>query len=159
MKIIISQVRTKYYFQVDIGSLKDTVPADRAVLLRGGWSLIGKRSVGEILLRLTYKAYVEDEEDERSVKVSANTEKSRDKLSDPDELDAVNSEQRAKDYLIDTDTESFIELLSALLVSEEFQGVAGSEKVDKESLNPGVESFPRADSGRSRGILCRIALR
>ncbi|KAF3527363.1 hypothetical protein DY000_02042328 [Brassica cretica] len=36
---------------VDLGSLPDTVPKDRVVVLRGGWSLFGKGSAGELLLR------------------------------------------------------------------------------------------------------------
>ena len=53
-----------YLSQVDLGSLKDTVPADRIVTLQGGRGPFGKGSAGELLLQLTYKAYVEDEEDE-----------------------------------------------------------------------------------------------
>ncbi|CAF2153952.1 unnamed protein product [Brassica napus] len=51
--------------QVGLGSLPDTVPKDIIVVSRGGWSLFGKGSAGELLLRLTFKAYVEDEEDEK----------------------------------------------------------------------------------------------
>ncbi|GAB2275242.1 hypothetical protein Dimus_010002 [Dionaea muscipula] len=50
--------------QVDLGSLKDTVPTDRIIVLKGGWGLFRQGNTGEVLLRLTYKAYVEDEEDD-----------------------------------------------------------------------------------------------
>lgn len=53
-----------YLFQVYLGSLKDTVPADRTVTIQGGRGPFGKGSTGELLLRLTHKAYVEDEKDE-----------------------------------------------------------------------------------------------
>jgi len=36
------------------------------VVLQGGWGFLLKGSSGEILLRLTYKAYVEDEEDDKT---------------------------------------------------------------------------------------------
>ncbi|GER27061.1 calcium-dependent lipid-binding family protein [Striga asiatica] len=142
---------------VDLGSLKDTVPADRIVVLRGGWSLFGNGSAGEILLRLTYKAYVEDEEDERSVKVSTDTEASEDELSDSDE-------QRPKEYIIGPDKESFMDVLAALLVSEEFRGIMTSEtlnanrSLDAEISSPTSESYaktelpaPANNSGSSRG--------
>uniref|UniRef100_A0A0D3AC78 C2 domain-containing protein n=1 Tax=Brassica oleracea var. oleracea TaxID=109376 RepID=A0A0D3AC78_BRAOL len=44
-------IGTGQYIQVDLGSLPDTVPKDRVVVLRGGWSLFGKGSAGELLLR------------------------------------------------------------------------------------------------------------
>eukprot|EP00250_Pteridium_aquilinum_P003716 c14018_g1_i1 orf=116-2362(+) len=50
--------------EVDLISLKDTVPADKVVRLRGGWGPFLKRYAGEVLLRLTYTAYVEDEEED-----------------------------------------------------------------------------------------------
>ncbi|XP_051144932.1 tricalbin-3-like [Andrographis paniculata] len=121
--------------EVDLGSLKDTVPADRIVQLRG-WNPFGKGSVGEILLRLTYKAYVEDEEDERSEK----TEKSEDELTDLDEPDMPLSDQRSKNYLIDPDKESFINVLADILVSEEFQGIVASETVSSKPLDAGADS-------------------
>ncbi|KAK6160507.1 hypothetical protein DH2020_003888 [Rehmannia glutinosa] len=152
--------------EVDLGSLKDTVPADRIVVLRGGWSLFGNGSAGEILLRLTYKAYVEDEEDERSVKVSTDTEASEDELSDSDESDVTISEQRAKEFIIESDKESFMDVLAQLLVSEEFRGIVTSETVNTKSVDAGKSSStsePNApsakleqqisakDSGSSRG--------
>ena len=51
-------------YQVDLSALPDTVPADRVVRLTGGWGLFGKRFAGEVVLRLTYTAYIDDEEDE-----------------------------------------------------------------------------------------------
>ncbi|CAA0828964.1 Calcium-dependent lipid-binding (CaLB domain) family protein [Striga hermonthica] len=129
---------------VDLGSLKDTVPADRIVVLRGGWSLFGNGSAGEILLRLTYKAYVEDEEDERSVKVSTDMEESEDELSDSDE-------QSPKEYIIGPDKESFMDVLAALLVSEEFRGIMTSEtlnanrSLDADISSPTSESYAKTE--------------
>lgn len=126
--------------EVDLGSLQDTVPADRIVQLRGGWSIFGNGSVGEILLRLTYKAYVEDEEDERAVKLSATAEKFKDELSDSDESDAPLSGQRSTDNLIDSNNESFMNVLTDILVSEEFRWIVASEAVNSKSSDGGVDS-------------------
>ncbi|XP_059649859.1 tricalbin-3-like [Cornus florida] len=112
--------------EVDLGSLQDTVPTDRIVVLRGGWGLLRKKPSGEILLRLTYKAYVEDEEDERTEPKSMDTEASEDELSDTDESDAT-YEQRERDSSNGTENESFMDVLAALIVSEEFQGIVASE--------------------------------
>lgn len=144
--------------------MQDTVPSDRIVVLQGGWSLFGNGSAGEILLRLTYKAYVEDEVDELSEKVPTDTETSEDELSDLDELDATISEQRAKKYFNESDNESFMDVLAALLVSDEFRGIVTSETVNTKSSDAGTNtstSQPNADtvglaatdSGNSRGIL------
>ncbi|WCJ28561.1 Calcium-dependent lipid-binding (CaLB domain) family protein [Euphorbia peplus] len=112
--------------QVDISSLQDTVPTDRIVVLRGGWGLFGKGSSGEILLRLTYKAYVEDEDDDKAAMKSIDTDASDDELSDADEPNAP-FVSRAKDAMSNSDKESFIDVLAALIVSEEFQGIVASE--------------------------------
>lgn len=144
--------------------MQDTVPSDRIVVLQGGWSLFGNGSAGEILLRLTYKAYVEDEVDELSEKVPTDTETSEDELSDLDELDATISEQRAKKCFNESDNESFMDVLAALLVSDEFRGIVTSETVNTKSSDAGTNtstSQPNADtvglaatdSGNSRGIL------
>ncbi|KAL0336626.1 UNVERIFIED_CONTAM: Extended synaptotagmin-2-A [Sesamum radiatum] len=122
--------------EVDLGSLKDTVPADRIVVLRGGWTPFGNASAGEILLRLTYKAYVEDEEDDRSEKVSS----SEDELSDSDEPNVTTSVQREKEYIIESDKESFMDVLAALLVSEEFRGIVASETVNTKSSDAGMNA-------------------
>ncbi|KAL2226651.1 synaptotagmin-3 [Sesamum indicum] len=122
--------------EVDLGSLKDTVPADRIVVLRGGWTLFGNATAGEILLRLTYKAYVEDEEDDRSEKVSS----SEDELSDSDEPNVTTSEQRGKENIIESDNESFMDVLAALLVSEEFRGIVASETVNTKSSDAGMNA-------------------
>ncbi|KAH0943352.1 hypothetical protein HID58_002989 [Brassica napus] len=71
--------------QVDLGSLPDTVPKDRVVVFRGGWSLFGKGSAGELLLRLTFKAYVEDEEDEKRNAKANVPYASDDEMSDSEE--------------------------------------------------------------------------
>ncbi|XP_047340924.1 synaptotagmin-2-like [Impatiens glandulifera] len=125
--------------EVDIASLKDTVPTDRIVVLRGGWGLFRKGSSGEILVRLTYKAYVEDEEDE---KTEADTDASDDELSDSDESDSRNE----RDFS-GADKESLMDVLAALIISEEFQGIVSSEtgKSTEDSRNV-VSKFSKASS-------------
>lgn len=85
-----------------------------------------KGSSGEILLRLTYKAYVEDEEDERNMLESMDVDVSDDE-SDSDDTSATY--EREKRTSIETDKESFMDVLAALIVSEEFQGIVASETV------------------------------
>lgn len=113
--------------EVDIGILKDTVPTDRVVVLEGGWGPFRKKS-GEVLLRLTYKAYVEDEEDSTTAAVSTETYASDDELSDADESDAIYEEVRTEP-LDGTTRETFMDDLAALLVSEEFLGIVSSATV------------------------------
>ncbi|KAL6633258.1 hypothetical protein ACP70R_025929 [Stipagrostis hirtigluma subsp. patula] len=108
--------------EVELGSLKDTVPTDKIVTLYGGWGLFGKRMAGEVLLRLTYKAYVEDEEDE-----GVKTEFSAGYVSDEDVLDYVQSGMSTQSDFMGKERETFMDLLAALLVSEEFQGIVSSE--------------------------------
>ncbi|XP_071702314.1 synaptotagmin-2 isoform X1 [Rutidosis leptorrhynchoides] len=112
--------------EVDLGSLKDTVPTDKIVALRGGWGLFRKRNAGEILLRLTYKAYVEDEEDEKIEPVTTDVDVSDDELSDLEQAAATYG-QRVNDFSSGTSKEAFMDVLAALLVSEEFQGIVASE--------------------------------
>ncbi|XP_022727165.1 tricalbin-3-like [Durio zibethinus] len=116
--------------EVDLGTLQDTVPTDKIVVLQGGWGLLRKRSSGEILLRLTYKSYVEDEEDDTTAAGSVDTDASDDELSDSDESN-VPYEQAVKQYTDETDKESFMDVLAALIVSEEFQGIVSSEPGSK----------------------------
>ncbi|KAL1324400.1 hypothetical protein HN51_034563 [Arachis hypogaea] len=112
--------------EVDLSSLKDTVPTDRIVTLQGGWGFLGKGSSGEILLRLTYKAYVEDEEDDKAEMDATDMYASDDELSDLD--DGIVADARNEiDSMYDTDKESFMDVLAALIVSEEFQGIVASE--------------------------------
>lgn len=118
--------------EVDLGSLEDTVPTDRIVVLQGGWRLFGKGSAGEILVRLTYKAYVEDEEDDRTAGRLLDTD---DDLSDSDEMAVDAYEQQAMDSSSATDKESFMDVLAALIVSEEFQGIVASETGSTRSLD------------------------
>lgn len=84
--------------------------------LQGGWGPFNKGPTGEILLRLTYKAYVEDEEDER---IKAGIDVSDDEFS---ELASVGTT-----YEPSSDKESFMDVLAAFIVSEEFQGIVASE--------------------------------
>ncbi|PWA84124.1 calcium-dependent lipid-binding (CaLB domain) family protein [Artemisia annua] len=105
--------------EVDLRSLKDTVPTDRVVTLQGGWGLLNKGSAGEILLRLTYKAYVEDEEDE---KIEADIEASDDEFS---ELGPAGTAYEPTSPV--SGKETFMDVLAAFIVSEEFQGIVASE--------------------------------
>ncbi|XP_057526683.1 calcium-dependent lipid-binding protein-like [Amaranthus tricolor] len=108
--------------EIDLATLQDTVPTDKVVVLTGGWNLIRKRNAGELLLRLTYKAYVEDEEEE-GVKAQVVSE---DDSSDADEPD-LTYQQMQEARVGDKDRESFMDVLAALIVSEEFQGIVTSE--------------------------------
>lgn len=108
--------------QVDIGSLQDTVPTDRIVVLGGGWGLFRNRSSGEVLVRLTYKAYVEDEEDDKAASNALDIDISDDdESSDSDEPNGAYEE---------SENESFMDVLAALIVSEEFQGIVASDALN-----------------------------
>ncbi|GMY17948.1 tricalbin-3-like isoform X1 [Fagus crenata] len=111
--------------EIDLGSLQDTVPTDKIVALQGGFGLFRKGSSGEILLRMTYKAYVEDEEDERTEAESIDVDTSDDELFDSDQPEFTY--EKGGDYSNKTDKESFMNVLAALIVSEEFQGIVSSE--------------------------------
>ncbi|PUZ78383.1 hypothetical protein GQ55_1G448400 [Panicum hallii var. hallii] len=108
--------------EVELGSLKDTVPTDKIVTLYGGWGLFGKRTAGEVLLRLTYKAYVEDEEDE-----AVRSEFGGGYVSDEDVLEYVQGDMSKGSNFLGKERETFMDLLAALLVSEEFQGIVSLE--------------------------------
>ncbi|XP_027095581.1 tricalbin-3 [Coffea arabica] len=127
--------------EVDLGSLEDTIPKDRILVLRGGWRQFGRGSAGELLVRLTYKAYVEDEEDERTEAKLKDGDALDDDISDIDELDAM-YEQNGLDSSSATDKESFMDVLAALIVSEEFQGIVASE-------NGFTKSFDNSKNGSS----------
>jgi hypothetical protein len=131
-------------FQVDLSSLKDTVPTDKIVTLYGGWGLFGKRSSGEVLLRLTYKAYVEDEEDE-----GVKTEYATGYISDEDVLDYVRIDGGAKQQgdFNGNERETFMDLLAALLVSEEFQGIVSS--AETRGSRESSEQVKEANAGDS----------
>ncbi|XP_076897937.1 synaptotagmin-2-like [Bidens hawaiensis] len=109
--------------EVDLRSLKDTVPTDRVVTLQGGLGPFNKGPTGEILLRLTYKAYVEDEEDER---IKADIDASDDEFS---ELAPAGTT-----YEPSSDKESFMDVLAAFIVSEEFQGIVASETLNVNNI-------------------------
>ncbi|XP_010530515.1 PREDICTED: tricalbin-3-like [Tarenaya hassleriana] len=132
--------------EVDLGSLKDTVPTDRIVVLRGGWSLFGKGSAGEILLRLTYKAYVEDEEDDKTDVKKINADVSDDEFSDSEEAGSfVENEKISSD---ESGQESFMDVLSALIVSEEFQGIVSSETTNSKLSNGDTSTVPVTSGSR-----------
>lgn len=113
------------------------------MVLQGGWGILGKRSSGEILLRLTYKAYVEDEEDDKNDSIDIDA--SDDELSDSEESSG-NNEKGERDAM--SERESFMDVLAALIVSEEFQGIVASEtgyaKPLDDSLSTG-SNVPRSN--------------
>ncbi|XP_050877166.1 uncharacterized protein LOC127080921 [Lathyrus oleraceus] len=94
--------------------------------LRRGWGFRGKGSSGEILLRLTYKAYVEDEEDDKTGEDLIDIDASDDELSDTEEAN-VTDQKGVRDSMYQIDKESFMDVLDAIIVSEEFQGIVTSE--------------------------------
>lgn len=107
--------------------------------LQGGWNILGRQSAGEILLRLTYKAYVEDEEDDW-VEREVESDSSDDEDLDYDQPSDLSGEPRnTTNYA--RERESFMNVLADLLVSEEFQGIVASDmgypKVSDESYYPG----------------------
>lgn len=128
------------YFQVDLRSLKDTVPTDRVVTLQGGWGPLNKGSSGEILLRLTYKAYVEDEEDE---KIKADSDASDDELSELVEPAGATYEPTSRG----TDKETFMDVLAAFIISEEFQGIVASETSNSKSSTDATSASTTTSPG------------
>ncbi|CAM0942699.1 unnamed protein product [Alopecurus aequalis] len=135
--------------EVDLSSLKDTVPTDKIVTLYGGWGLLGKRSSGEVLLRLTYKAYVEDEEDE-----GVKTEYATGYISDEDVIDYVRidgSGTKQQGGLSGNEREIFMDLLAALLVSEEFQGIVSSAETRSSRDGTDQAEEPKAGGGIAAG--------
>ncbi|XP_064946830.1 uncharacterized protein LOC135597576 isoform X3 [Musa acuminata AAA Group] len=114
--------------EVELESLQDTVPADRVVALRGGWSLFRNKSSGEVLLRLTYKAYVEDEEDDL-LEAEFVDDHAPDDISD---YDQPNGTFEQSGYPSGKEREAFMDVLAALIVSEEFQGIVTSETENSE---------------------------
>lgn len=119
------------------------------MVLQGGWGLFRKGSSGEILLRLTYKAYVEDEEDDRPEEDSIDVDASDDELSDSDQPN-VEYEKGERDSSNETDKESFMDVLAALIVSEEFQGIVASETGNTKRLDD--VSTTGSTIPRSRGL-------
>lgn len=104
--------------------------------------MFGKRTAGEVLLRLTYKAYVEDEEDE-GVKM----ESTSGYMSDEDVLDYAQSDvSSGGNFVVGKERETFMDLLAALLVSEEFQGIVSSETGSSRGPEQGEEAS-RATAG------------
>ncbi|KAH7521217.1 hypothetical protein FEM48_Zijuj07G0009800 [Ziziphus jujuba var. spinosa] len=86
-----------------------------------GEPIWNQSSYGEILLRLTYKAYVEDEEDDKAEAESTDI----DALDCDDELpDSYVKEET--EYSKEADKASFMDVLAALIVSEEFRGIVAS---------------------------------
>ncbi|KAJ4775513.1 Calcium-dependent lipid-binding (CaLB domain) family protein [Rhynchospora pubera] len=129
--------------EVELGSLQDTVPTDRIVTIRGGLGLFGKRTSGEVLLRLTYKAYVDDEEEEKVQYPGS-------KVEYPESDDDMPESGYNKWGATDKERESFMDLLAALLVSEEFQGIVSSESFRDSDLNG---NGSRGNGGGSGGSI------
>ncbi|KAH0469855.1 hypothetical protein IEQ34_001413 [Dendrobium chrysotoxum] len=125
--------------EVELGSLQDTVPSDRIVTLKGGWRIFGRQSSGEILLRLTYKAYVEDEEDDW-VEREVESDSSDDESLDYDQASDFSGDRESSPNDA-RERESFMNVLADLLVSEEFKGIVTSEtghsNASDESYYPG----------------------
>lgn len=95
---------------------------DRIVVLRGGWGLFRKGSAGEILLRLTYKAYVDNEDDNNEAESIDMRGISDDEFFDSDQSNHIDKRGQSG-----TDKESFMDVLATLIMSEEFQGIVASE--------------------------------
>ncbi|KAF1899159.1 hypothetical protein Lal_00019281 [Lupinus albus] len=119
--------------EVDLGSLEDTVPADRMVVLQGGWGILRKDSAGEVLLRLTYKAYVEDDEDDENDEDAIDVDASDDKLSDSEEAHATDKKNEGENMHLNN--KSIMDILAALVVSEEFQGIVKYETGSTKNLD------------------------
>ncbi|KAK9115600.1 hypothetical protein Sjap_014547 [Stephania japonica] len=132
--------------EVELGSLKDTVPTDKIVVLQGGWRLFRKGYSGEILLRLTYKAYVEDEEDDKTEMEFIDIDASDDEMSDSDVAAARNEQDMEETD--GTNQETFMNVLAALLVSEEFQGIVTSDTVNGKVS----EKVPNQDPNQASAV-------
>ncbi|GJT42629.1 retrotransposon protein, putative, ty1-copia subclass [Tanacetum coccineum] len=104
-------------------------------------SRIAKGSAGEILLRLTYKVYVEDEEDE---KIEADIDTSDDEFS---ELGPAGTTYEPPSPV--SDKETFMDVLAAFIVSEEFQGIVASEA----SYNATDMKSTTTSSGQTTNLL------
>ncbi|XP_078446336.1 calcium-dependent lipid-binding protein-like [Wolffia australiana] len=142
--------------EVELGSLQDTVPSDRVIALERGWGLLGKGSSGEILLRLTYKAYVEDEEDDpykmnlTDIDPSDDDDDEDDGVDDdsvigPDFSDAYPNQGRVGSSSLGRGQEPLMDLVTALLMSQEFQNMAASQEGN--SNFPGNYPLTRPISG------------
>lgn len=78
-------------------------------------------------MRLTYKAYVEDEEDDKAASNALDIDISDDdESSDSDEPNGAYEE---------SENESFMDVLAALIVSEEFQGIVASDALNTKLQN------------------------
>lgn len=139
--------------------------------MQGGWRPFGDRYAGEILLRLTYKGYVEDDEDEATAAKLLDTDVSDDEMFDSDDIYAT-YEQPARESSNGTDKETFMDVLAALLVSEEFQGIVASETGNtrssddittsvstSSSVGPNTEPVPPNSENGNQTFIGTISLR
>lgn len=111
--------------------------------MQGGWGFFKKQTAGEILLRLTYKAYVEDEEDDGVMELGDSD------VSDDEILEYEQASDPYGESKIEKERESFMDVLAALLVSEEFQGIVASET----GFSGASEEYkyPESPMSRTRG--------
>lgn len=86
-------------------------------------------------MRLTYKAYVEDEEDDKAASNALDIDISDDdESSDTDEPNGA-YEESENDTVKATGKESFMDVLAALIVSEEFLGIVASDALNTKLQN------------------------
>ncbi|CAH9138274.1 unnamed protein product [Cuscuta epithymum] len=143
--------------EVNLGSLKDTVPKDKVVSL-GGWGLFNQRPAGEVLLRLTYKEYVDDEDDERSVvrSMGADGSDDDDEFSDSDQLVTVFKKKMGDESYHEMDKGSLMDVLAALIVSEEFLGIVSSSETSGGIGNYADNARDEVPTSKSRSSTPRL---
>ena len=112
------------------------MPADTVISLQRGWGLFRKGSSGKILLRLTYKAYVEDEEDDPHKMVLMDADSSDNDNNDEDDDDSDGSDKPDTSRESGEGPEPMMELLAALLLSHEFSPRNSMFPGDSSSLIP-----------------------
>lgn len=144
--------------EVDLLSLQDTVPADKVVKLKGGWGPFRKRYAGEVSLRLTYTAYIDDEDED--IRRDAPLVRSRDVSSlEPSSMkDGVMEALPLVKEVIDTVVETvrvenpkMIEAVSsALNVANDGNVVITSEDLE-DTANGGVVSTEPNDPWKEEG--------
>lgn len=121
--------------------LQDTVPVDKVLSLQGGLVPFPKRFSGKLLLRLTYKAYVEDEE-EIGVGDRPVTNKLWDEIgnfisSEMREREPSSMEQSPRVKTISVDAESSDKgfRLTNPLITQTLSGSNGNGRVNSEKEN------------------------
>ncbi|CAK9198291.1 unnamed protein product [Sphagnum troendelagicum] len=127
--------------EVPLDDLQDTVPVDKVLSLQSGLVPFPKRFSGKLLLRLTYKAYVEDEE-EIGVGDSPVTNKLWDEIgnfisSEMREREPSSMEQSPRVKTISVDAESSDKgfRLTNPLITQTLSGSNGNGRVNSEKEN------------------------